>query len=413
MGLYKFRPPLSGRMGTLRTLGTIRDAALIEYGCMGHMLYGRVFLNQAGVADGCRLYSTHIDETDISMGDTGRLDRSIAHIVQRDNPKIIFLLPSSVPSVIGTDLTAICRELQPDYPDVKLLPFGYGGFDVHGYRGVEEALLLLAKKLPLEQSRTLKPTFNILGSCADMYRFLADSQELIRVMEGAFDMKPICVMTSDTSVEQLESMGSAHVNLVIRREALKAAKHLEKRFKTPYLTGRPYGIEGTAAWIRELAEVTGIEPNKEFVQKEINSAKAHIRPAKPVFNHMIRSHSEEAAVSLGGHVDVVKGVMKYAVNELALHKGDCWCDSQDMAEEELPYYSEDQWSSAIANRKKGLLMASGEALRWANRREELQISNPDLRWRLNPYESPFVGFRGAVHLADLWLNALLEQEGDS
>ena len=55
-------------------------------------------------------------------------------------------------------------------------------------------------------------------------------------------------------------------------------------------------------------------------------------------------------------------------------------------------------------------MGSGEALKWAGKGLELQISNPDLGWRLSPYDPPFLGFRGAVHLAGLWLNALLDQD---
>ena len=54
-------------------------------------------------------------------------------------------------------------------------------------------------------------------------------------------------------------------------------------------------------------------------------------------------------------------------------------------------------------------MASGEALEWGEGNLSLQISNPDIKWRLNPYLPPFVGFRGALNLMDLWLNALLDQ----
>ncbi|HWR56447.1 MAG TPA: nitrogenase component 1, partial [Negativicutes bacterium] len=204
MGLHRFKPPMSGRMGTLWTLASIRDAALIEYGCMGHMLYGRVFLHQAGIWEACKLYSTHIDETDISLGDTGRLNRAIAEIIRRDKPKMVFLLPSSIPTVIGTDLPAVCEELQPAYRDVRLIPFGCGGFDICGHRGVQEALLLLAKTLPVDRKKTPLPTFNIIGSCADLFRFHADAEELVRIMAGTFGMQPLCVMTSDTSVGQME-----------------------------------------------------------------------------------------------------------------------------------------------------------------------------------------------------------------
>lgn len=410
MGIHQFKPPMSGRMGTLWTLAPICGAALIEYGCMGHMLYGRVFLNQAGIADGCRLYSTHIDETDISLGDTGRLERALAEIILLDKPKVVFLLPSAVPSVIGTDLTALCRELQPLYPQVKLLPFGSGGFNVDGNRGVEEALLLLAKVLPKERRKTPQATFNLIGSCADLFRFRSDAQELIRLMQGAFGMEPLCVMTSGTSVEKMEEMGGAHINLVLRREGEKAAAHLQKQFGTPYITGRPYGISGTESWIQRVGETIGKAPDLKFVQSETNKAKKLLLPSLRVFEHMLRSHPEEAALSVGGHADIVSGIRAFGCGELGLPNGDFWCDCPAMGSQEIPYCSEENWSGMIMARPKGLLMSSGEALAWAGRSRELQIANPDIKWRLSPYDPPFVGFRGAIHLAGLWLNALLEED---
>ncbi|WP_033052670.1 nitrogenase component 1, partial [Clostridium botulinum] len=326
MGIHKFKPPMSGRMGVLWTLASIRDAALIEYGCMGHMQYGRMFLNQAGISKGCKLYSTHIDETDISLGDTRRLNSTIDQIVERDKPKIIFLLPSSVPTVIGTDLMAICEELQPEYPDVTLLPFGYGGFDIDGHRGVQEALLLLAKTLPKDVEKTEEPTFNIIGSCADLFRFHADAEEIIRIMKGAFGMKKLCVMTSDTSVEQIENMGGAHINLVIRQEGEHAAKQLKKQFGTPYLFARPYGIEGTLEWIDKIAKISGLTLDNSFIKSEKEKSMIQISPAISAFQHVIREHPDEARISLGGHRDVVKGILSYAEEELSLIRGNCWCD---------------------------------------------------------------------------------------
>lgn len=410
MGIHKFKPPMSGRMGTLWTLSTVRNAALIEYGCMGHMLYGRVFLHRAGVVDGCKLYSTHIDEADISLGDTRRLERTLAEVVRIEQPKVVFLLPSAVPTVIGTDLPAICHELQPLYPDVRLLPFGGGGFDVNGHRGVEETLLLLAKALPVERERTPEPTFNLIGSCADLFRFQADAQEITRLMGGAFGMKSLSVMTSDTSVEELEQLGGAHINLVARREGERAARHLHSRFGTPYYSGRPYGIDGTRRWLEAVGKVLGRAPDTAFLMAEVQRVKAQLAPSMLMFHHLLRSHPNEVALSVGGHADVVAGIISYGCGELSLPKGDVWCDCPDMGGEETPYLTEAQWSSAISARHKGILMASGEAIDWAERSKDLQVSNPDNRWRLSPYEAPFVGFHGAIHLAGLWLNAALEQD---
>ncbi|EGO62860.1 nitrogenase component 1 [Acetonema longum] len=404
MGLHRFKPPASGRMGTLWTLAGIRGAALVEFGCMGHMLYSGLTLKRAGVQEGCKLYSTHIDETDIAFGDTGRLKETIDHVIQKDQPRVIFLLPSAIPEVIGTDIAAFCEEVQPDYPDVRLLPFGQGGFDVIHHQGVQEALLLLARTLPAEVGRTPRPTFNIIGSCADLFRFQADAGEMIRLMAGAFGIEPLCVMTSDASVSQIENMGGAHVNLVIRREGEPAARHLQQRFGTPYFAGRPYGIEGTGRWLTEIAAICGLKVDSSFLKAERETLRRQLTPVMPSFQHIVRSHPEEAILSLGGHADVIKGILAFGCGELSLVKGACWCDCPDMAGEDIPYFTEEQWSKAIQEQKKGFIMASGEALEWAGRNRELQISSPDTKWRLHPYEPPFVGFHGAVHLINLWIN---------
>ena len=115
MGLYKFRPPFSGRMGTLWTLAPIRGAVLLEYGCMGHMNYARVFLSRAGVPDACKLYSTHIDETDIALGGTERLERAVAAVAQRDKPPVLFLLPlcPRLPAWICRHSAGSCSRIIP------------------------------------------------------------------------------------------------------------------------------------------------------------------------------------------------------------------------------------------------------------------------------------------------------------
>lgn len=408
MGLHRFKPLPSGRMGILWTLATIRNAALVEFGCMGHMLYSGVTLKRAGVYDACKLYSTHIDETDIALGGTERLTATISNVVKRDQPRVIFLLPSSIPEVIGTDLSALCAELQPEYPGVRLVPFGYGGFNITQHRGIEEALLLLAKALTIDVSRTPQPTFNIIGSCADLFRFQADAGELVRIMQGAFGIKPLCVMTSDTSVEDIESMGGAHINLVIRREGEPAAKYLNKRFGTPYLLGRPYGIDGTTQWLKEIAQISGLTADAAFLKTEREICRSQLASVMPAFQHIIRSHPKEAVLSVGGHADVVRGILSFGCGEFSLARGACWCDCPDMGSEDIPYLREDEWSQTIHTLKKGYLMASGEALEWASRNTELQISNPDIKWRLHPYEPPFMGFRGAVHLVNLWINENIE-----
>lgn len=409
MGVYKFSPPMSGRMGILWTLASISDAALIEYGCMGHMLYSRMALKKVGISNACKLYSTHIDETDISLGSIDRLEATIESVIKNDAPKVIFLTPSSVPTIIGTDLVSICKEIQPKYEDTLLIPFEFGGFDICSHRGIEETLLKLVQVIPKNIVRPKKPIFNIIGSCTDMFRFHADSEEIKRIIKGAFGMEVNCVLTSDTTVNDIKNIGKAHINLVIREEGIKCSEYLKEKFGIPYLVGRPYGVEGTLSWLGDIEEVIGIEVNKTFLEKEKLQANNQIISAMPILSHVLRDHSDEAKISIGGHFDVVKGVLDFAEKELHLKKAVCFSNCKCKETKDIPFIEEESWSQSLL-KEKGIFMTSGEALKWSGKNLDLQISNPDVKWRLNVYESPFVGFRGAINLLNIWLNEFLDSE---
>ncbi|MCL2045094.1 MAG: nitrogenase component 1 [Oscillospiraceae bacterium] len=406
MGLYRFKPMPSGRMGIFWTLSGIKESAIIEFGCMGHNLYSGADLRRAGIYEGfgAPLYTTYIDETDISLGDTSRLDATIKQVIINDAPKVIFLQPSAVPEVIGTDLFAVANELQFDFPETRLIPIGHGSFAITQHKGVEEALLALSKTLPLDIALSDAPTYNIIGSCPDLFRYKADAVEITRLMEGAFGMDPCCILSSDTSISAIEKMGSAHVNLVIRREGIPAAQLLEKRFGTPYVVGRPYGIKGTNQWLEDVGNTLNRSQNKAFTNFETELVLEQIDQAYNTLEGNAWSYPQEAAISIGGHADVVKGVLDFATKEMPLKVGSCWCDCPEMGTDEIPYFSEKQWIPIVKNHDKGYLMFSGEALKWAGKNTSLQISNPDIGWRIHPYEPPFVGYRGAVNLVNLWVN---------
>jgi hypothetical protein len=57
---------------------------------------------------------------------------------------------------------------------------------------MQEALLALVKSLPKDAGRTAQPTFNVIGSCADLFRFQADAREILRIMKGSFGIRPLC-----------------------------------------------------------------------------------------------------------------------------------------------------------------------------------------------------------------------------
>lgn len=401
MGLYKTTPMQSGRMGALWCLSGIRESAVVEYGCMGHMVYGRTFLHRLG-SQGSRLYSTHISEADITMGDTGRLKRVIEQVSAMDGIRAIFLLASSTPEVSGVDLEAAALELSAEFPNIPLIPIGTGGFDRTGSKGVEETLLRLAKRFPKSVGRTEKPSFNLIGSCADLYGFIPDAMELTRIVQSAFHADPLCCMTSDTSISAMEQVGAAHFNLVLRREGISAAEHLEKQFGTPWLYSRPYGIQGTLDWVKQAEENLNLIVDQGFLAAERQSALDQMQPMLTALSRYLHIHTMDSRVAVCGHGNVVSGIAEYLKQELGFEQIECYCDDPGMATAEMVYLT-DKLKETLSRQENGFLMASGELLRMAGRDRTLQISLPDNQWH-HRYEPPFVGFRGAIHLLTMLTN---------
>lgn len=405
MGLYRFKPMPSGRMGIFWTLSGIKDAAVVEYGCMGHNLYSSSLLRNGGMYEhkGASLYTTYIDETDIAMGDAHRLADTVRHVIEAEHPQLILLQPSAVPEVVGTDLVAIANEMQEEF-SVPLVPIGHGSFAITQHKGVQDALYDLASKLALDAEKSAEPTYNIIGSCPDLFRFEEDMLELKRLMKGAFCMDSRCILSSDCCVEDIRRMGEAHVNLVFRREGIPAAEWLKQRFGTPYVYGRPYGIKGTSDYLRQVGEALGREPDQEFIDSEEKLLWLQIdRPWRTLRNNHW-SYPDEAVLSLGGHADVVSGIIRFATEEMPMNRGTVWCDCPEHATEDIPYFGEKDWMPVVKNHSKGYLMASGEQLLWAGKNTSLQISNPDIGYRVHPYGAPFVGYHGAAELINLWIN---------
>ena len=402
MGLYKYTPEPSGRMGLLWTLGTIGESAVLEFGSMGHMIYAEKWLSQTCITNRSRLYSTHMDEKDIALGITVRLEEAIKNILQKDKPKALFILPSSIPETIGTDLEAICEEIEGRYDDTPILCFGHGGFQDRLAQGMEEGLCRLAEKIPRKVQKASRPSFNIIGSCADLARFASDAGEIRRLLKGALDMEPVCILSSDTSVSRIEQMGAAHINLVLRREGVKAAEVLKDRFGTPYYYGRPYGYEGTLAWITGISEALQAGIDRAFIDNELRECRFPYEYCRQIFRY--RSH--KSILSIGGNADVAGGILDFACRELGMRANMVWCDNKEYGTDAIPYWTEAVIEQNVTPDLQGILMAEGKLLKRTGRNTNLAIGRTLNSIHLNPYEAPFVGFRGMLNLCSLWMENL-------
>ena len=96
MSLTRFLPTPSDRMGILWSLLTIDNTVILEYGPAGTTHFSMGLFGELNINQENHLFTTHMSEDDVVMGDTKRLEEAIIEIDRNLNPKVIFIVASSV-----------------------------------------------------------------------------------------------------------------------------------------------------------------------------------------------------------------------------------------------------------------------------------------------------------------------------
>ncbi len=321
MSLCRYLPTPSDRMGILWCLLCVEDAIVLEYGPAGTTHFSMVLYGRLGVEQGDRLYTTHMSEDDVVMGDVTRLEKAILEVDRCHETKVIFVVASSISAVIGTDIKGVCSYMQ-DQVKAKLICFDHGGLKGDFSMGILETYKLLAKELAEKTEEKLPKTYNIIGLSMGQYRAKSDLWEIEQLMQEAFGYSDHAVLCADTetrtvgksSVDRIKNMSGAEINIVLREEGLSAAKILEKKFKTPYVLGCPYGYAGTLEWLKEISKVINV-PINPVMEKRLTEKTMQ---AKQFARFMTMQKDKKPTASIISDYERVIGI-KSIVKELNFH----------------------------------------------------------------------------------------------
>ncbi len=409
MQLYKFLPFPSDRMGALWTLATIRDCCILEYGPAGTTHYGIEGLMQLNASMESRLFTTHMDETDIVSGDSERLERTIREIDAVYRPPVMFVFASSISSIIGTDIETICRALQPT-TSAKLIAISGGGLRGDFTLGVTEALLTLAKHVVTTPDASHTPSYNIIGANADCYNFRSDVREITSMIAECFGLKHHTVFTVDTSITDIASAANATFNLVMRSEGIPCAEFLKQTHGMPYLYGSPYGYSGSAKWLQQVADAFELKSAPNFMEQIAGAARQHTMYFRRAF-----FGAKQPTCIVAGNYDQAIGVALF-MQELGIdvrkvlvnHGRPSGAEASSALTERTVFAPGEELRQQILHDEKpslllgdGVLLEMGEAVQ-----AKIQIANPNL-YTTQIYDgTPFMGPRGATYLLERVLNQL-------
>ena len=395
MKLYKNLVVPSDRMGLIWTLCTIEDACIIEFGPTGTTHYAVEAIGQLNGEALAKIYSTHMSEADITFGSYDRLIDSIREIDINIEPKYIFVLTSSIASIIGSDIKGICDEISHEV-NARIIPIDIGGLKNDYNIGVEKGLELIAKNI-VKDNVEKTDTFNIIGSNIDCFNFLSDCEEIKRMMKSIFNKEVNTIFTAYTNIEKLENASKANLNIVIREEGLKAAIYMENKFKIPYVYCKPIGLTQTIKWIDMIKEKANYSVNLETLQEEQQFIK------KYMFRVSMKMRSlENKNIAIFADKDTLLSIKDF-MEELNfnVHRAEIIHSCKINDESIIVDSGEFNRLKYLESTPLVMILCDGGTLKLKHKSiVDMQISNPNFNEvRINPY-NPFVGFRGAINFIE-------------
>ena len=161
-------------MAIIWSLMPIKNAVVLEYGPAGTTHFGGGLYSSLGIELGKTLFTTHISEDDVIMGDG--LENAIREIDEAYRPEIIFVVAAAVIAVIGTDIAGICQYMQ-DEVSARMISFEEGGFRGDYTYGLRSVYRMLANEV-IPPAPKQEKTYNILGASAGSFRIRSDVWEI-------------------------------------------------------------------------------------------------------------------------------------------------------------------------------------------------------------------------------------------
>ncbi len=297
--------------GARVVLNPIIDAFHIVHGPIGCASY--TWDIRGSLSSGSDLYrnsfSTDLSEQDIVFGGEKKLTAAIDEIVEKHNPKVIFVYATCIVGVIGDDVEAVCRLAEKKY-GIRVIPVkspGFSGNKSYGYKMACNAILALLepyKDIPKRKGINILGDFNLAGEMWLIKNYLRE-----------IGIPVISTITGDASHDTLIQAPSARLNIVQCAGSMTyLAKKMEQEMGIPFIKISFFGVEDTTQSLIRIAEAIG---NQENVEKAKQFTKSETERLKS-FSDKYRKNFEgkKAAIYVGGGFKAISLIRQF--NEMGI-----------------------------------------------------------------------------------------------
>jgi light-independent protochlorophyllide reductase subunit B len=196
-------------------------------------------------------------------GDTAELfKRAAQDAFDRFKPGAMIVGSSCTAELIQDDPAGLAEAMRLPVPVIPLEMPSYSRKENWGAAETFYQLVrhLAAKDTACPDRSTRRPLANILGATALGFRHRDDVVEITRLL-GSLGIDVNVTAPMGATPADLSRLGAADFNIVLYPEiADQAARWLEKTFAQPMTKTVPIGHGATCDFIREVAELAGVDP---------------------------------------------------------------------------------------------------------------------------------------------------------
>ncbi|MEO1201606.1 MAG: ferredoxin:protochlorophyllide reductase (ATP-dependent) subunit B [Pseudomonadota bacterium] len=195
--------------------------------------------------------------------DTAQLFQDAAqNAYERFRPKAMIVGASCTAELIQDDPGGLAEALGLPIP---VIPLELPSYQRKENWGASETLYYIVKGLcppptEVERPQKVRPNCNLLGATALGFRHRDDVHEL-KTLLSQLGVDINVVAPWDASPDDIARIPEADFNVVMYPEiADTTARWLKRTFGQPYTSTVPIGVAATRDFIREVVDITGVDP---------------------------------------------------------------------------------------------------------------------------------------------------------
>lgn len=239
-----------------------------------------------------RVPATAVEGEDYVYGTAGKVRQLLEHIKTRSQIRLLGIVNSPGPTLIGDALQREAEAAGILQPVVYIESPGFSNSWADGY---QNAMLEILKRISYppqarEQSGSERVRLNLLGFMIGQHNWADDLKEVQRMLH-LLGLESHVNLGAGEEVENLSRLPGAGCNLVLAEEySSRIAHHLKERFGQEIFGAEllaPYGIEATEIWGYALSERFGLdtscfEKEAEAVRRKCYSAISRVASVRGV-----------------------------------------------------------------------------------------------------------------------------------